>query len=102
MVSRGGRRELVQLDVDGSGPLPAFPVTCLLTPEGQVSTGPYMVTCLLTPEGQVRTRGGGGEEGGEAVEEPARDPHRQYECCLFSCGRQVRTVYYWHLGRIGK
>ena len=36
MISRGGRRELIQLDVDGSGPLPAFPVTCVLTPEGQV------------------------------------------------------------------
>ncbi|XP_043205500.1 neurexin-4-like [Amphibalanus amphitrite] len=38
MISRGGRRELIQLDVDGSGPLAAFPVTCVLTPEGQVET----------------------------------------------------------------
>ena len=39
MISRGGRRDLIHLDVDGSGPLPSFPVTCYLTPEGQVGRG---------------------------------------------------------------
>ena len=37
MISRTNRRQLVYIDVDGSGPLDAFPVTCLLTPEGLVS-----------------------------------------------------------------
>ena len=38
MHERGSRRALVSVDVDGSGPLAAFPVTCVLTPEGQVET----------------------------------------------------------------
>ncbi|XP_037077465.1 LOW QUALITY PROTEIN: neurexin-4-like [Pollicipes pollicipes] len=36
LISRSGRRELINVDVDGSGPLAAFPVTCVKTPEGQV------------------------------------------------------------------
>ncbi|XP_043229455.1 neurexin-4-like [Amphibalanus amphitrite] len=38
MHNRGSRRARVAIDVDGSGPLAAFPVSCVLTPEGQVET----------------------------------------------------------------
>ena len=39
MNHRGSRRAIeVKIDVDGSGPLDAFPVTCVLTPEGEVET----------------------------------------------------------------
>ena len=38
MHDRNSRRARVTIDVDGSGPLAAFPVTCFLTPEGQVET----------------------------------------------------------------
>ena len=38
MNQRVSRSELVTIDVDGSGPLAAFPVTCVVTPEGQVET----------------------------------------------------------------
>ncbi|XP_037092008.1 neurexin-4-like [Pollicipes pollicipes] len=38
LISRSERRSRVKIDVDGSGPLPAFPVTCVRTPEGQMET----------------------------------------------------------------